>query len=432
VGWSGRFERWFSDLVGGARRKPSKACRREQASHVAWAPLAKEASRGRAGQYTEVRPSADRAASCREPKAASGVRILYGVQGEGMGHAMRAEVVLEELVRHHEVRVVASGRAFQHLAESRPHVHEIWGLSFAKDGAEIRMLQSLIQNLGWAASGWPRDLRKYFRLAEEFMPDLVISDFESFVVLFAQRHRKPIVSLDNVQMIDRCKHDGELLKGYRDDFHVARAYVATKVPRAFQYLITTFFYPPLRRKRTMLVPSIVRSEIVAASPERGDHLLVYWAGDETVPKILKAGGVPCRIYGMGGAVQEERVDGVLTFRPFSPDGFVDDLRTCRGLITGGGFTLLSEAVYLRKPILSIPLAGQAEQQLNARYLARLGYGAWAPALTAEVLESFLEGLPAFEEALSAYQQDGNGVALAALEEQLEAAASRPGLLRRGP
>jgi uncharacterized protein (TIGR00661 family) len=359
------------------------------------------------------------------------MRILYGVQGEGMGHAMRAGVVLDELDRHHEVRVVASGRAFQHLAQAGPHVDEIWGLSFAKEGAEIRMLQSLIQNLGGAVSGWPRDLRKYFRLAEEFMPDVVISDFESFVVLFAQRHAKPIISLDNIQMIDRCKHDRELVKGYRDDFHVARTYIATKVPRAFQYLVTTFFYPPLRRKRTMLVPSIVRSEIVAASPERGDHLVVYWAGDETVPELLQKAGVPCRIYGMGGAVQEERVDGVLIYRPFSPHSFVDDLRTCRGLITGGGFTLLSEAVYLRKPILSIPLAGQAEQQLNARYLARLGYGAWAPTLTAEVLESFLEQLPAYEEALSSYEQDGNAAAIAALEEQLEAAASRPGLLRRG-
>lgn len=352
------------------------------------------------------------------------MRILYGVQGEGMGHAMRAEVVLSELTRHHEVRVVASGRAFEHLAKSGPHVHEIWGLSFAKDGAEIRMLQSVIQNLRGAVTGWPRDLRKYFELAEEFRPEVVISDFESFAVLYAQRHLLPIVSLDNIQMIDRCKHDAELLKGYRDDFHVARAYIAMKVPRAFHYLITTFFEPPFRRKRTSFVPPIVRPEIVAARPSRGDHLVVYWAGDERVPEVLKASGVPCRIYGMGVQGAEEVVDGTLTYRPFSAAGFVEDLTSCRGLVTGGGFTLLSEAVYLRKPILSIPLAGQAEQQLNARYVERLGYGRWAPELTPEVLDGFLANLDSYEEAIGRYEQDGNTAAFAALEEQLQAAAVR--------
>ena len=49
------------------------------------------------------------------------MRILYGVQGEGMGHAMRAGVVLTELVREHDVRVVASGRGFGYLAESVPN-----------------------------------------------------------------------------------------------------------------------------------------------------------------------------------------------------------------------------------------------------------------------------------------------------------------------
>jgi uncharacterized protein (TIGR00661 family) len=348
-----------------------------------------------------------------------------------MGHAIRSGVILAELLaRGHDVRMVASARAFEYLATSGQSVHEIWGLSFAKEGADIRVLQSVIQNLRGAVSGWPADVRKYFELAASFRPEAVITDFESFSVLFAQRHRLPIVSLDNIQMVDRCKHDSELLTGYRDDFHVARAFVGMKVPGAFRYLVTTFFYPPLRHKRTILVPSILRPQILAASSEPGDHLLVYWAGDERVPAILRATGVPCRIYGMRRGVDDDVVDGCLTYRPFSDTAFVDDLRTCRALVTGGGFTLLSEAVYLHKPILSIPLAGQAEQQLNARYLMRLGYGRCAPELTPEVVDDFLNGLPAFEEAVSSYEQDGNVVTMAALEETLEAAASRPRRLAR--
>ena len=40
------------------------------------------------------------------------MRILYGVVGEGMGHAMRSRVVLEHLFgQGHEVEIMVSGRA---------------------------------------------------------------------------------------------------------------------------------------------------------------------------------------------------------------------------------------------------------------------------------------------------------------------------------
>ena len=81
---------------------------------------------------------------------------------------------------------------------------------------------------------------------------------------------------------------------------------------------------------------------------------------------------------MRGGPDEVMVEGNLEFRPRSNEGFVEALRTARGVVAGGGFSLLSEAVYLGKPVLSIPLRGQFEQLMNARYLERLGYGCARP------------------------------------------------------
>ena len=121
-------------------------------------------------------------------------------------------------------------------------------------------------------------------------------------------------------------------------------------------------------------------------------------------------------------IQEDQVEGNLTFRPFSEQAFIDDLRTSHAVIAGGGFTLLSEAVYLHKPLLSIPVAKQFEQVLNARYVEKLGYGKMAPALTPEALDDFLGRIPACERALASYTHDGNERMKAALDEQLERAA----------
>ncbi len=84
--------------------------------------------------------------------------------------------------------------------------------------------------------------------------------------------------------------------------------------------------------------------------------------------------MPCHVYGMRDGDDVGTTDGCIEYRPRSVDGFLDDLVGCAGVVTGGGFSLLSEAVYLHKPVLSVPLAGQFEQLMNARYLEREGYG----------------------------------------------------------
>ena len=108
----------------------------------------------------------------------------------------------------------------------------------------------------------------------------------------------------------------------------------------------------------------------------------------------------------------------LRFRPFGEASFVDDLRTAAGVIAGGGFTLMGEAVYLGRPMLAVPIKQQFEQILNARYLEREGYGLAADELDAPTLGRFVEGLPDFERALSRYKQDGNSDLLRALDESL--------------
>ena len=208
---------------------------------------------------------------------------------------------------------------------------------------------------------------------------------------------------------------------------MAKTVIKPKVAGAFQYLITTFFYPPIRKERTTLGPPILRPQIIAAERGQGDHLLVYQTStsNTALPELLARSGRECRIYGLRRDLKEDVVEGNLRYRPFSEDGFIDDLRTARGVIASGGFTLMGEAVYLRRPMLAIPVGGQFEQVLNARYLEAEGYGVAADELTAERLGAFLERIPDFERKLAGYSQHGNTELLAKLDDLLvQAAASR--------
>ena len=81
---------------------------------------------------------------------------------------------------------------------------------------------------------------------------------------------------------------------------------------------------------------------------------------------------------MSGGPEAGTTDGDLTFRPRSTGGFVEDSGPPAAVVAGGGFSLLSEAVFLGKPTLAVPLHGQFEQLMNARYLQREGFGSARP------------------------------------------------------
>ena len=362
------------------------------------------------------------------------MRILYGVVGEGMGHATRSRVVLEHLLAmDHEVHVVVSGRAFDFLrtsfagrggsGPSTIDVQEIHGLHLVYEGGAVDKSESLWSNLEQAPAGILHNIAAYGEVVGHFAPEVVISDIESWAYLFARAHGIPVVSIDNMQILNRCSHGLDVKAGRSGlpafDYNLARWSVKAKLPGAWHYLVTTFFMPPVRKPRTTLVPPILRPEILAAKREPGEHLLVYQTSTTNRALLLQLSRLPleCRVYGMG-TEREPELGANVRLCPFSQQGFVDDLRTARAVVAGGGFSLMGEAVHLHVPMLSVPVRSQYEQELNARYLDRLGFGEYAPELHIELLEDFLAHTDDFAHALESWLPRDNGMLFNCLDELL--------------
>ena len=355
------------------------------------------------------------------------MKILYGVVGEGMGHAMRSRVVIEHLLAQgHELEIMASGRATDFLAKRFDGVNRIHGLHMIYEENRVRRGKTLWSNVLTGATGTPKNIAAYFDLIKDFTPELVISDFESWTYLYAKTHRIPVLSIDNMQIINRCTLPKEIIEGEEAAFQIAKAFVKGKLPFCDHYFITTFMRPEIRKPETSLHPPILRPEILAAHRRSGEHLLVYQTGEgnDALADALAKTGLECRIYGMRRGIEYEQNEGNLRYRPFSEAGFIDDLASCKGVIAGGGFTLMGEAVYLHKPMLAVPLEHQFEQVLNARYLQKVGFGREAKTLDdPRVVHEFVAAIPACEEKLAAYAQDGNNEILAALDGYLDRAAA---------
>lgn len=357
------------------------------------------------------------------------MKILYGVVGEGMGHAMRSRVVIEYLLSQgHDLEIMASSRACDFLTKrfGASEVNRIHGFHMIYEENRVRRGKTLWSNVLAGVTGVPQNIDAYFNLISEFKPEVVISDFESWTYLFGKSRGLPVISIDNMQIINRCKHPDEVIAGHETDFQITKAFIKSKLPFCKHYVITTFFRPPVRKDATTLCAPILRPEILDARSTRGDHLLVYQTGEgyDSLVDTLNRTGMECRIYGMRRSITEDQVEGNLRFRPFNEKAFIEDLASARAVIAGGGFTLMGEAVYLHKPMLGVPIRHQFEQVMNVRYLEHLGYGRAAASLEdPSTILDFVKDVPRHEEKLAAYQQDGNTELFRTLDGLLDRAAA---------
>lgn len=350
------------------------------------------------------------------------MRILYGVVGEGMGHATRSKVVIEHLrQKGHKVKVVVSGRAYQFLKKHFDDVVEIRGLTIQYEGGAMDRDASVLKNVVVAPGMLLANAKAYFQDVAPFRPHLCISDFDSFAYLFAKRHGLPVVSIDNQQIIHKCRHDDDIKKGIKADFQATRAFVKAKLPGCDHYAVTTFFYPKVREKfagKVTLVPPILREAILKASPSRGAHVLVYQTSLSDATLLPTLNRLPDQGFVVYGLRRNEIV-GNCVVKDFDEEGFVRDLASARAVVSNGGLTLISEALYLGKPVFSVPVRHQFEQEMNARYVEKLGYGLASPKMDAEALGAFLRREYEFSRRVREHRQEGNELLFATLDRLLK-------------
>ena len=336
------------------------------------------------------------------------MNILYGVPGEGMGHATRSKVVIDYLLNvGHNVQVVSSSRAFIFLEKAFPgRVLEIKGFHFTYKNAQVSKGTTFLSNLKSAGKNLIYNTSKKLHIERFFKTELVISDFESFTFFFAKEHKLPIISIDNMQVMDRCDLDIVITKEEKKNYQLAKNIVKIKVPRCNHYFITSFFDAKIKKKNTSIVPPIIRNAIQEVKASKGKHILMYQTSSslKTVTETLHQ--LPDEIFYVYG-MNLDKTDRNVVFKLFSEDGFIRDLASSKAVIANGGFSFISEAVYLKKPIYSFPIHNQFEQWMNAAYIEKMAYGRHFATLDADNLKAFLYDLPVFQAKLSKYNQEGN-------------------------
>ncbi len=323
--------------------------------------------------------------------------VVYALCGYGRGHASRAAAVAGALrPRGHGVRFATGGPTADRLAEEArqrdgaAEVYRVPALRQVMRGNRVRMLETARANLDltWRS---PEIIAAAADWLAEAGADLVVSDHEPFVARAARRRGVPVVSLSHQLVLTETRPRVP----WRHALPAAATALGIGVlaPRRPEgVVVPSFFFPPLRRgSRAVLVPPIVRDDVLAAGVRAGEHVVVYLNegdGMESLLRVLGAIDAPFRVYGLGEAPAPPNVRLCAPSRA----GFLADLASARAVVSTAGFTLLSEALHLGKPVLALPNQGFFEQTVNALALRdqKRGEAVVGRALRASDLQGFLD------------------------------------------
>jgi len=328
------------------------------------------------------------------------MKILYGVCGEGFGHSSRAKRIIPFLIKKgHEVKVISYGQGYSELKREGFDVINAPGLRMVFEKGRIKKRKTIVENI--------REFfmyRKFTNLKkkiERFKPELCISDMESLVPLVSNLYKLPLVSIDNQHRITKMKF--KIPKKYKRDYLLAKVVVNSILRRAEAFIVLSFVKEKVKDENVYLVDPLLREEVLKLKPKKGKKILVYESRKVGgLLEILKDINEKFVVYGY----QIEKKEGNLEFKKFG-ESFLKDLAECKAVIGTAGFSLISEAIYLRKPYFALPLGGQFEQVLNSLLLKKKGFGDFSEVVERKEIDRFLRSLGKYEKNLKKKKMNAN-------------------------
>ncbi len=378
------------------------------------------------------------------------VRVLYGIQGEGRGHATRSARIVRALMeRGHDVLVMTGGDALSVLDPRRFRLMEIPLLRyrFTARGA-MSLWRTFAGNVVPLIQIGLRHSAA-FRAAEEqarrFRPDVVISDFEPMACRLARSLHAPLVAVDHQHFLTETVLPPLRGLGSRLELWVYRfcTQLLSGWPR--RIVVSSFHHFPKRRgSRAVFVGPFLPVDRESYPAADGAVVTVYLKHPRylggLLPVLAALGEQTFEIFS-GWTTEQLAAErpGHIRLRPISPSGFLASLARSRALLTTAGNQVLGEAIAFGKPVLALPEADVVEQELNALALERSGCGMacamhrFTPAVWGDFearRAALLRGLELFWKRHPRY--DGLDATLRVIERVARAAAKTRAAARRVP
>ena len=283
------------------------------------------------------------------------MKILYAVQGTGNGHITRAIEIIPYLKQRGEVDILVSG--IQSDIELPFDVkYRFKGMSFIfgkKGGVDFWKTFVKLNSIKLLKEIKKLDLKSY---------DLIISDFEPISCWAAIKEKKDCIGLSNqVATLHPLAP-----KPKKQDI-IGKLVLQNYAPTTYNY---GFHF---KRLDGSVFTPIIRRQVREVTPTDEGHYTVYLPSydDEEIIKHLRLlFTVKWQVFSKH-FTKKKKIQNI-TISPIDNDLFLQSIATSKGVLCNAGFGTVSEALFLKKKLMVIPMKRQFEQACNAAMLKEMG------------------------------------------------------------
>ncbi|NOU35581.1 MAG: hypothetical protein HOO88_02215 [Kiritimatiellaceae bacterium] len=308
--------------------------------------------------------------------------ILFAINGLGMGNSTRCHVIIQRLIAEAEVHIITSGNGI-FFFNDRPGIASLTAtppLAYAFSGDGVNALGTLagVRNMRGALC---EKRVKLEALLGELKPDMVVTDSE-YVVSPVLRRRIPLAGINNSDVVVteyfRRKNLPASIRShfwgieYSDYlFHRMKWKLAVSPsPFADKPRSDVFKRVGLIVRDGARETALERAGKPVPLPQEIDRIVVMLSGSAFASQISELQTLPWKVDVIG---REGVSAGNVTYHGKIRES-LEFVRNAGALVINGGFSSVSEAIAMMRPVYVIPVPNHAEQLINAQMVKDVGAG----------------------------------------------------------
>lgn len=337
------------------------------------------------------------------------MKVLFVVSGIGYGDATREHANIVEFKKnfpHAQIMVASYDNGYEYF-KNKYRTIKIQGYKLPGNAMKINIISFGLKNL-FLPAYWFISMLKVRLKAFNFVPDLIVSDFEPAGISLARVLRKKCVIVFGFDPLLYREYAKKHNVGYK--MKVEASYFEKLYDQADIVVMPTF---KKKREKHLLYNYV--DPIIRVKPEDlpAENILMKQLGLKKKPIILMLGGSNfgeklaknlnkiAQDYSkeefivFGGDLGFDMNENVKYIK-YSSD-FLKYLKVSKGVVTLAGQKTLSEALIYGKPVLCFPIQDHVEQILNAYALEDTVLVGYDSSLTAfrNKFKEFMLRLPEF-------------------------------------
>jgi len=316
--------------------------------------------------------------------AEKGPTCLFVINGLGLGNSTRCHAVIEHLADAGlQIHVLTSGNGLEYFRgkDGIDSLTAMESFSYGKQNGQISGW-STVRSIGSLLPKARAKTAQLEKLIDEIHPDVAVVDSE-YTIFPLLRRRIPVVAINTSEMVvSRYLSSPKVAPATRSHFWCVE-FADYLFHRHYCNIVLSPFplrSPPRHRKfrRIGLIArrSVIEQAKLAASkdfpsPREINTAVFMLSGSVHASDIqFDRHQIPFKVEVVG---RPGRSSGNVTYHGRKMNN-EEMLARADMLVINGGYSAVSEAFVLRKPVFVVPVPGHAEQFVNACLVRDLGLG----------------------------------------------------------